>query len=114
MVARLVKELSLSLFVKVFKEVLASEQARAGEWSFTLPAVGPSDAPLNLSLGLDVDESLLVEAANNMCVCAMYKCTTAVSALEELVQEDPVAHMCDVVVFNLCTMHELSCDNGVN
>ena len=87
-----------------------------GEWSFTLPAVGLSDAPLNLSLGLDVEESLLVEAANNMCVCAMYKCelATAVSALEELVQEDPVAHMCDVVVFNLCTMYELSCDNEVN
>ena len=33
------------------------------------------------------------------------------ATLEGLIREDPTAHMCDVVVFNLCTMYELSCDN---
>lgn len=45
----------------------------------------------------------------------MYTCElgTAVDTLESLIKEDPTAHMVDVLVFNLCTMYELSCDNVI-
>ncbi len=35
----------------------------------------------------------------------------AVSALERLVREAPAMHLCDALVFNLCTLYDLSCDN---
>ncbi len=68
---------------------------------------------LKLLCGLDVEESVLIEAANNLAICAMYMCdlAPAVTTLEDLIREDPAAYMCDVVVFNLCTMYELTCEN---
>ena len=50
---------------------------------------------------------------NNYAICAMYTCelALAVNTLESLIRENPAAHMCDVVVFNLSTLYELSCDN---
>jgi hypothetical protein len=66
-------------------------------------------------IGVDVEETLLIEAVNNYAIAAMYTCELpeAVSTLEKLIQEDPAAHLVDCVVFNLCTMYELSCDNEV-
>ena len=50
---------------------------------------------------------------NNYAICAMYTCelALAVNTHESLIRENPAAHMCDVVVFNLSTLYELSCDN---
>ena len=52
---------------------------------------------------------------NNYAICAVYICELekAVTMLENLIREDPTAHMSDVIVFNLCTLYELSCDSKV-
>jgi hypothetical protein len=82
---------------------MAAERGRAVDL-----ADGGSDL-----IGVDVEETLLVEAVNNYAIAAMYTCELqeAVDTLEGLIQEDPAAHLVDCVVFNLCTLYELSCDN---
>jgi hypothetical protein len=59
----------------------------------------------------DFENSPLAVAINNFCICALYLKSVgeAVESLEKLIQEDPVQHMIDPVVFNLCTLYDLSC-----
>jgi hypothetical protein len=57
------------------------------------------------------EESLLPAAVNNYAICALYlrRIPIAISRLENLILEDPVRYMTDPVVFNLCTLYDLSC-----
>lgn len=65
---------------------------------------------------LDQDLLLLSEdtlqpiAVNNYAICALYlkRLPDAISTLEQLVRENPPRNMVDAVVFNLCTMYDLS------
>jgi len=56
------------------------------------------------------EDTLLGAAANNFALCALHlrKLPLAISTLERLIATDPVAHMLDPIVFNLCTMYDLS------
>ena len=49
-------------------------------------------------------------AANNLAVCAMHlgKVKYAVDTLESLIQQDPFIYLTDPVIFNLCTMYDIS------
>ena len=59
---------------------------------------------------VEMEENLLSIAVNNFAVCSLHlrKIHAAVSKMEELVQDDPPRHMIDPVIFNLCTMYDLS------
>jgi hypothetical protein len=59
---------------------------------------------------VEMEDSLLPIAVNNFAVCSLHlrKIKGAVSKMEELVQDDPPRHMIDPVIFNLCTMYDLS------
>lgn len=56
-------------------------------------------------------ETLMAAVANNLSICALYlrQLPKAIETLEKLVQYNPVRHLVDPVVFNLCTMYDLSC-----
>jgi hypothetical protein len=58
----------------------------------------------------DLQGSLLAVAVNNYSVCALFlrQAKLAISSLETLIQEDPPRNMVDPVVFNLCTLYEIS------
>ena len=66
--------------------------------------------------GIELEESLLSVAANNFSVTALHlrKMSLSVSRLEALIQEDPVRYLTDPIVFNLCTLYELSCSPDVS
>ena len=55
----------------------------------------------------------VVAASNNLAICALYCCALkrAVSCLEGLLRQSPQKHMQDVILFNLCTLYDLACDN---
>lgn len=59
---------------------------------------------------VEIEENILPIAANNFAVCSLHlrKIKTAVSKIEELIQDDPTQHMIDPIIFNLCTMYDLS------
>lgn len=56
------------------------------------------------------DESLLCTAVNNYSICSLHlkQNLSAIEKIENLISEDPVKLMTDSVVFNLCTMYDLS------
>jgi hypothetical protein len=58
-----------------------------------------------------VEESLLAAAVNNYAVCALHqkKVHDSIIQLEKLIARDPARFMIDPVVFNLCTLYDLSC-----
>lgn len=59
---------------------------------------------------VEMEENLLPIAVNNFAVCSLHlrKIKAAVSKVEELIQDDPSRHMIDPIIFNLCTMYDLS------
>jgi hypothetical protein len=56
------------------------------------------------------DETPLAIAVNNYSICCLYlkHNLTAIETMEKLIAEDPVLFMNDSIVFNLCTMYDLS------
>lgn len=60
---------------------------------------------------LEIEESFLSMAVNNYAICAIYlrRVHEAVSQLELLIQQDPARHLSDPIVFNLCTLYDLTC-----
>ena len=55
-------------------------------------------------------DSLLSIAVNNFAVCAVFlkKISIAMRKLENIIQDNPVQNMSDPIVFNLCTIYDLS------
>lgn len=59
---------------------------------------------------VEMEDTLLPAVINNYAICALYlrKVAAAISKLEGLILDDPVRYMVDPVVFNLCTLYDLS------
>jgi tetratricopeptide (TPR) repeat protein len=80
-------------------------------------AGAPSAVPIDIGAmalrSLEADEFGMVAAANNLSLCALYSCDLkrAVACLEDLIRQDPTNHVQEVVLFNLCTLYDLACDN---
>eukprot|EP01038_Epipyxis_sp_PR26KG_P016847 gene16847-23079_t len=67
--------------------------------------------PYTLATVLDRGEENLVAAAvNNYAVCSLYmkKISQAISQLENLILNNPSQNMTDPIIFNLCTLYDLS------
>lgn len=72
----------------------------------------------NLSLGKALlgllsqskDENLYSSSINNYAICCLYlkKNAESIARLEKLIGSNPPKYMTDPVVFNLCTMYDLS------
>jgi hypothetical protein len=54
--------------------------------------------------------TLLATAVNNLAICSLYvkQIRHAISRLEQLILTDPARYLIDPVVFNLCTLYDLS------
>lgn len=61
---------------------------------------------------LDQGAGILDSALNNLSLAMVYSCDVmrGVETLEGLIRKDPRLYMLDVVVFNLCTLYDLSFD----
>ena len=61
---------------------------------------------------LDQGAGLLDSALNNLSLAMVYSCDVmrGVETLEGLIRKDPRRYMLDVVIFNLCTLYDLSFD----
>lgn len=57
------------------------------------------------------NESIVACATNNYAICALHlkQIGKAVSNLERLIKDNPTVYLIDPVVFNLCTMYDLTC-----
>jgi len=57
-----------------------------------------------------------VAATNNQAICLLYSCQLikAMHVLEDLIQADPVRHINESVVFNLCSLYDLYSDMNVD
>ena len=80
----------------------------------------PAETLSAMALELDIlsiealfcfDGNLLSIAVNNYSICALYlkKISEAVLKLEQLIFDDPAANLKDPIIFNLCTLYDLSC-----
>ena len=54
---------------------------------------------------------ILCSAVNNLSIAMLFlrRINEAVTLLENMIQQNPGANLTDAVVFNLCTMYDLSC-----
>eukprot|EP00752_Nemacystus_decipiens_P007280 g6516.t1 len=61
---------------------------------------------------LDQGAGILDSALNNLSLAMVYSCDVmrGVETLEGLIRKDPRLYMLDVVIFNLCTLYDLSFD----
>jgi hypothetical protein len=116
--------------LKVFGDVLESEQTKQTSDkmdALSLFNAGPPkefdaiDATSNdmekyFATAVHSEESLLDAAVNNFAICALYlrNIPAAVAKIENLILDDPVRHMTDPIVFNLCTLYDLSCAPDVS
>jgi hypothetical protein len=52
----------------------------------------------------------LAVAVNNLAICSLYvkQIRQAITRLEQLILQDPARYLIDPVVFNLCTLYDLS------
>jgi hypothetical protein len=55
-------------------------------------------------------ENIMLTLTNNLALCALYekKNILAIQKLEQLVSQQPIYYMQDALVFNLCTIYDLS------
>lgn len=58
-----------------------------------------------------LEDSALTAAVSNYSICALYlrHMRDAIDRLEDLIKDDPLYHLVDPIVFNLCTLYDLSC-----
>jgi len=104
--------------MKLFESVIDSQLARQGTVNaadyFNNPLGPPSD-DLLLSEGM-VSDSLLAVAVNNFAVCAVFlkKVKVALRKLESILQDNPAQNFIDPIIFNLCTIYDLSYSTEVS
>lgn len=72
--------------------------------------------PCHGILEYEEGDVMLSIAVNNYSICCMYlkQINEAIKVMEELIQESPIRHMTDAVIFNLCTMYDLTCSQEVS
>jgi len=62
------------------------------------------------------NESIIACATNNFAICALHlkQISRAVGILEKVIKDNPTVYLIDPVVFNLCTMYDLTCAPDVS
>ena len=65
----------------------------------------------NFDSVITLEESITSAAVNNYAICALYlrRIKVSIEKLENLIKENPIVHLTDSIVFNLCTLYDLSC-----
>lgn len=110
--------------IEIFDTAIQIEKQKRQEQTFSFAGIEDEDAggrigdnnndhSRTLFVGIDIESNVMVEALNNFAICCMYTCDLhrATERLEAFILEDPTSNITDAVIFNLCTMYELSCDN---
>eukprot|EP01034_Spumella_vulgaris_P021350 gene21350-27380_t len=99
----------------VFTTVMDAERGRAAKSDENIVelsgiALQTSSSPTVFCLFTNNEESVLASAVNNAAICALYikQISRAISSFETLIVEDPGRNMTDPVIFNLCTLYDLS------
>lgn len=108
--------------ISIFGAILSRDHGRQTSDTFdvlsakSLQAESSTNPLFSFLAGIELEETLLSVAANNFAVAALHlrKMSTSVSKLESLICDDPVRYLTDPIVFNLCTLYELSCSLEVS
>ena len=108
--------------ISIFGAILSRDHGRQTSDTFdvlsakSLQAESSTNPLIPFLAGIELEETLLSVAANNFAVAALHlrKMSTSVSKLESLICDDPVRYLTDPIVFNLCTLYELSCSLEVS
>ena len=99
---------------EIFGTFLDSEWTKLYEENSIVPSTSIENFTkaklIRLILFQSKDENLFSSAINNFAVCSLYlkKNLDAIVRLEKLIGLNPLKYMIDPVVFNLCTMYDLS------
>jgi hypothetical protein len=94
---------------------LTSKSNSAAKPELLLFNLKPEDIDLYTCI-CQLEDPIFPSAANNYAVCAMHlgQVKTAVALLESIVQQNPFEHLVDPIVFNLCTMYDISYSANVS
>lgn len=116
----------------ISKEALKQQKSTSVNNAFSFFTSTPSSLPVSsnadntvdgidfsyLSTVVITEESLLPAAISNYAICALNlrNIKESVLKLEVLIQQDPAKYLNDAIVFNLCTLYDLtsSPDLGTN
>lgn len=81
-----------------------------------MDSLGNVSITFNFDSVVTLDESVFSAAINNYAICALYlrKIRVAIDKLENLIKNDPLCNLIDPIVFNLCTLYDLSCSPDVS
>lgn len=101
---------------ETFSHLLDAERVREAHFSrgfLLFPKEGTDftrGCASKLALAESRDDSLLSAGVNNLCLCLLHlkQNHAAIARLEALIGENPPRFMSDAVVFNLCTLYDLS------
>lgn len=79
--------------------------------TMSLPLYNDQTLVVFLNSIVEVEASMMNVCVNNFAICSLYlrKINDAIIRLEELIQENPNKFMNDALVFNLCTLYDLTC-----
>jgi hypothetical protein len=103
--------------MKLFETVIDSQLTRQGNASavdfFSNPQERPDDVLVSEGM---FGDSLLAVAVNNYAVCAVFlkKVKVALTKLESVIQDNPSQNILDPIIFNLCTIYDLSYSSEVS
>ena len=103
--------------MKLFESVIDSQLARQGSANavdfFSNPQGCPDDVLVSEGM---FGDSLLAVAVNNYAVCAVFlkKVKVALRKLESVLQDNPSQNISDPIIFNLCTIYDLSYSTEVS
>lgn len=70
----------------------------------------------NFDTVVTLEESITSAAVNNYAICALYlrRIKVSIDKLEGLIKDNPLLHLSDSIVFNLCTLYDLSCSPDIS
>lgn len=98
------------------QQCFPTHQAKRIMFFYVLPGLFVFSHPFRadgwLWATLDQGAGLVDSALNNLSLAMVYSCDVmrGVKTLEALIRKDPRLYMLDVVIFNLCTLYDLSFD----
>lgn len=96
--------------LNTFAVVVDFDYTHSPEFTGELTATTSKGKAVWSVLAIGKEECPKAAALNNFAICSLYlkRNISAINKIEELITEDPVRFMTDAVVFNLCTMYDLS------
>lgn len=115
--------------MEVFNRIIEKDRKKVSSSNCDILSIfdsAPPDGPstlwdengvqYNFNSVVTLEETVTSAAVNNYAICALYlrRIKLAIDKLENLIKDDPLRHLTDPIVFNLCTLYDLSCSPDIS